>query len=84
MIFVNLTTLDGFFIITRLSKDGKDASQWDIDLSRQKFYCKMNSSEVIFEKPKKMQKNDYASFEPLWSLNANFAANLVCGKMLGM
>ena len=29
---------------SELSKDGKDASQRDLDLSRQKFYCKMNSS----------------------------------------
>ena len=40
----------------RLSKDGKDAFQWDLDLSKQKFYCKMNSSAVIFEKPEKCEK----------------------------
>ena len=27
---------------TKLLKNGKDASQCDLDLSRQKFYCKMN------------------------------------------
>ena len=41
---------------SELSKDVKDASQLDLDLSRQKFYCKMNSSEDIFGKPKKFQK----------------------------
>ena len=68
----------------RIPKYGKDASQWDLDLSGQKFYCKMNSSAVIFEKRKKMRKKcNFPNFEPLWSLNANFAGHPVCGKTLG-
>ena len=56
-----------------------------LHLSRQKFYCKMNSSAVIFEKPKKMRKiADFANFEPLWSLNESFAEHPVCGKMSGI
>ena len=27
---------------------------------------------------------DFARFEPLWSLNANFSGHPVCGKMLGI
>ena len=34
-------------------KDGKDASQWDLNLSAQKFSSKINSLAGIFEKPKK-------------------------------
>ena len=45
----------------------------------------MNSSAVIFEKLKKMPKiADFAHFESLWSLNANFAGHPNCGKMLGI
>ena len=45
----------------------------------------MNSSAVIFEKPKKMRKMaDFANFEPLWSLNESFAEHPVCGKMSGI
>ena len=63
----------------------KDASWWDLNLSGQKFSSKINSSAGIFEKPKKMAKiADFAHFEPLWSLNANFAGHLVCRKMLGV
>ena len=54
-------------------------------LSGQNFSCKMNSLAVIFEKTKKMRKiADFANFEALWSLNANFAGHPVCGKMLGI
>ena len=63
---------------------GKDASQWDLDLSRQKFYRKMNSSAVIFETQKMRKIADFANFEHLWSLNANFAGHPVCDKMLGI
>ena len=38
-------------------KSGKDASQCDLNLSRQDFSSKMNSLAVIFEKPKKNAKN---------------------------
>ena len=70
---------------SEISKDVKDAFQRDLDLSKQKFHCKMNSSAVIFEKPKKMRKiADFANFEPPWSLNANFAGHPVCGKMFGI
>ena len=41
---------------SELPKDGKDASQWDLDLSRHNFYSKMNSSAVILEKPEKCKK----------------------------
>ena len=45
----------------------------------------MNSLAVIFEKPKKMPKiADFAHFEPLWNLNANFAGHPVCSKMLSI
>ena len=41
---------------SRLSGEGKDASQGDLNLSGQQFSSKMNSLKVIFEKPKKCQK----------------------------
>ena len=64
---------------------GKDASQWDLTLSAQKFSSKINSSADMLEKPKKMAKiADFAHFGPLWSLNASFAGRPVCGKMLGI
>ena len=45
----------------------------------------MNILKVIFEKLMKMLKiADFANFEPIWSLNANFAGHPVCGKMLGI
>ena len=70
---------------SNLPKRGKDGSQWDLKLSGQKFSSKTNSLAGIFEKPKKMGKiADFAHFEPLWSLNANFAGHPVCGKMLGI
>ena len=42
---------------SELLKDEKDASQSDLDLSKQKFCCKMNSAAAIFEKPKKKCEN---------------------------
>ena len=36
---------------------GKDASQWDLKLSGQKFSSEINSSAGIFEKPEKNGKN---------------------------
>ena len=48
---------------SELPKDIKDASQWDLNLSRQSFSSKMSSLAVIFEKPKKMA--DFAHFELL-------------------
>ena len=61
---------------------GKDASQWDLNLSGQNFSSKINSSAGIFEKPKKMAKiADFAHFEPLWSLKVNFSGHPVYGKM---
>ena len=39
----------------------------------------------MFEKLKKMAKiADFANFEPLWSLNANFARHPVGGEMFGI
>ena len=68
-----------------LLKSGKDASWWDLKLSTNEFSSKMNSWAVILEKPEKMAKiADFAHFETLWSLNANFAGHLFCGKMLGI
>ena len=56
-----------------LPKRGKDASQRDLNLSRQRFSSKINNSAGLFEKPKKMAKiADFANFELLWSLNVNF------------
>ena len=51
-----------------------------------KYHSKMNSLAVIFEKSKKKTPKiaDFAHFEPLWSLNANFAGHPVCGEMLGI
>ena len=66
-------------------KNGKAASKWDLNFSKQKFSSKMNSLAVIFEKHWKMPKvADFANFEPPWSLNENFARYPVCGKMLGI
>ena len=50
-----------FFMITWLKivdfpKDGKDASQWDLNLRSQFFSSKTNSLAVIFENTKKCQK----------------------------
>ena len=39
-----------------LLKNEKDASRWDLNLSRQNFSSKINSSAGMFEKPKKCQK----------------------------
>ena len=33
---------------SEIPKDGKDAAQWALNSSRQKFSSKMNSSTVIF------------------------------------
>ena len=66
----------------RASVSGKDASQWDLNLSAQKFSSKINSSAGIFEKMVKIA--DLAQFEPLWSLKENFAEHPVCGKMSGI
>ena len=65
-----------------LPMSGKDASLWDLNLSGKKFSSKMNSLADTIEKPKKIV--DFAHFEPLWNLNANFAGHPVCGKMLGI
>ena len=49
-----------------LPMSGKDASQWDLTLSAQKFSSKINSSAGMLEKPKKMAKiADFAHFGPL-------------------
>ena len=66
---------------SELSKDGKDASQRDLDLSRQKFYCKMNSSKVIFENPQKMLEITIVSnFEPKYVIPPISSRNTVCGS----
>ena len=49
-----------------LPMSGEDVSRIDLNLSRQKFPSKINSSARIFEKPKKMAKiANFAHFEPL-------------------
>ena len=62
--------------------NGRDASRWDLNLRRQKFSSKINSSAGIFEKPEKMAKiADFANFEPLWRLNASSYGHPVRGKI---
>ena len=43
--------------------DGKDASQWDLNVSGQKFSSKINSSAGVIQKPQEMEKiADFAHF----------------------
>ena len=56
---------------TWLSKDGKDASQWDLHLSRQNFSSKMNSLGVILEKREKWHFLTYRKWMIIFK-NRNF------------
>ena len=62
-------------------KTGKNASSWDLNLSRQEFSSsEINSSAVIFEKQKYSKIADFGHFEPLRILqDIGFAF-----KMLGI